>query len=168
MVRFALEGPAKMLDFVRYLKARRPYRAAAATRVTHRRRSCRRPRGLRAPPRRPRRNGRAPDCRGRERPRSFRRVRYDDLGLGIAVAGDVAGEGVDVGHDDRSALRPGRSANARAAGDARDGGFSLKRSEHELGAAHEIETRPIELRPMTVNERAKIRCVRDRIAFVAE
>ena len=54
--------------------------------------------------------------------------RHDDLGIGAAVAGDVAGEGVDVLDQLGLALGRRRAADAAPEGDARSSGRGGRRT----------------------------------------
>lgn len=55
----------------------------------------------------------------------------DDLASAVAVAGDVAGKRVDVGHDMGALLRRGGAAHASAEGDGLAGDFAHERAEDE-------------------------------------
>ena len=68
--------------------------------------------------------------------------RHDDFRLGAAVAGDVAGKGVDVGDDLGLAGSGGRPAYAFAEGDAHAAHGALVWSHDELALFYDIETGP--------------------------
>src|SRR5258705_165654 len=65
--------------------------------------------------------------------------RHNELRARRRVAGNMAGEGVDVGHDDRRTACGGGAADAGAPDDAHAGRLALKRAEHEFPAPDEIE-----------------------------
>ena len=54
----------------------------------------------------------------------------------------MAGELLDIGHQQGAALLPGCSANAFAIGDVHTGNRTLERPEHQLVAHHTVEPRP--------------------------
>src|SRR6185437_16538792 len=74
-----------------------------------------------------------------------RRERNDDLGARRGIARDVAGKRVNVGNDERLALRSGCSANAASDRDPHAGRLALEGADDELLSSHEIEPRPIDI-----------------------
>src|ERR1043165_2909874 len=67
---------------------------------------------------------------------------HDDLRLRIWIAGDVAGERVDVGHDDRLAPLRGRAADAAAELDLQAADGADVRADDEVVAADAVEAGP--------------------------
>ena len=72
--------------------------------------------------------------------------RYNDLGIGCAVACDMAGKFMHVLHDDRFFFLSTGSANAFTDRNAHAGGLPLERSQHEFSMPVKIKSSPIHLR----------------------
>ena len=95
--------------------------------------------------------------------------RHYDFRAGEGAAGDVAGEGFDVGDYHGAGFFPGGAADSAAVGDAEAGGWALERPQYQLlpktraltvapsgsithnGIPHNIESHPEEFHPF-VNE----------------
>ena len=71
--------------------------------------------------------------------------RNDNLGAGEAAAGDVAGEGIDIGDDEGAGFGPCGAADTAAALDAGAGDGALEGTQVEpVGVVDEIEADPEE------------------------
>lgn len=68
----------------------------------------------------------------------------DNLAAGLGAAGDVAGELLDVGHDDATLLLPGGTANTLAEGDIGASHRTLECGKNKLVAGDTIEACPPE------------------------
>lgn len=68
----------------------------------------------------------------------------DNLAAGLGAAGDVAGELLDVGHDDAALLLPGGTANTLAEGDIGASHRTLECGKNKLVAGDTIEACPPE------------------------
>src|SRR5690349_20245756 len=90
------------------------------------------------------------------------------LAAGRGIAGDVAGEFVHVGHDDRAPLAGGGAADALAERDAHARGLALERSQDELPVLHPVEAHPVEVGQGVEDQRGKLRRVGGEIALALE
>ncbi len=93
--------------------------------------------------------------------------------MGCAVAGDVAGEGVDVGDDDGFAALGCGAADALAEGDASAGRFALERADEEVLAAvragaEEVEPSPVEVGELVEKQGGGVGEVADGVSLALE
>ena len=91
--------------------------------------------------------------------------RENDFGLRGGVAGDVAGELVNVGDDDGLAALGGGAADATPESDADAGDFALKGAENEFAAAQEIKAGPVQTGKRLEKQSGKVRGVGEAIEF---
>ena len=68
----------------------------------------------------------------------------DDLAAGGGAAGDVPGEGFDIGDDDGRVPRPGRPADALPVRDMHAGDGALEGAENQFLPRHAVESGPPE------------------------
>ena len=80
----------------------------------------------------------------------------------------MAGEGIDVRHEQRTARGGGGPADAFAKRDTHAGGLALERAHDQLAFLHEVKAGPVEPRQGIENEGGRVRGIGDQIALAGE
>ncbi len=94
--------------------------------------------------------------------------RNDNLAVRCAVAGDVAGEGVDVFHQlNLTGLRRD-AADAGSERDADTSRAALERPQHQLATDISVEADPIDVGQAFPNQRGGIGHVGDAVRFAVD
>src|SRR5690625_989162 len=82
--------------------------------------------------------------------------RYDDLGAGADVAGDVARERVHVRHNLRFTTGSCGTAHSASQGNPDAGRTALERSQHQLLTPQEVPAGPVQVRQPGENLRGSV------------
>ena len=91
--------------------------------------------------------------------------RNDKFRTRCRIAGDVAGERMDVGDALGRAGARGGPAHALVEGNAHAGRQALERTDHQLGAVEEIKPDPVELRQRVIDQRRQVGGVGDPVGL---
>src|SRR5690606_7213026 len=94
--------------------------------------------------------------------------RHHQFGARRRVAGDVAVEGIDVGHALGPAAARGGAAYALVERDADAGRLALERADHQFGAVEEVEADPVEPRQGVVDQSGQVGGVGDAVALAGD
>ncbi|PHX44201.1 hypothetical protein AO263_18870, partial [Pseudomonas sp. NZIPFR-PS5] len=93
---------------------------------------------------------------------------HDQFAIGSAVAGDVAGKLMDIDHALGFAALCRRTAHAPAERNAHTGDLALKRTQHQLFVAVEVEACPVQVVELGIKEGRELRGVGDEVALIRQ